>query len=93
MFIFHRWVHDAIDSWLLGPELSSERSRTGSADTVDVSGAWIVVDLQVGVNWVHEYGVADDAGITGLLDSLPPEPLLHLDTPINVVTAIIIPSV
>ena len=34
--------------------------------------------------------MADDAGITGLLGLLPPEPLLHLDTQINVVTAIVI---
>ena len=42
------------------------------------------------MNGVHEYGEVDDAGIAGLLDLLLPEPRFHLDTPVNIVTAIII---
>ena len=42
------------------------------------------------MNWGSRIRRADDVGITGLLDSLSPEPLLHLDTTSNVVTAIVI---
>ena len=62
------WAHDGIDS--AGPELYLRNVVV----SFDVAGAWNRSRTSgFGVHGVHEYGVVDDTGITGLLDWLLPE--------------------
>ena len=54
-----------IESSLPGPELSLRNVVV----SFDVAGAWNRSRTSgFGVHGVHEYGVVDDTGITGLLD-------------------------